>query len=51
MTESQEMMSRVFVKLLENMPAIVVLMIVAYNQQQQINMLLDKCIAVAQVCA
>lgn len=31
-------------KLVENAPAIIVLLIVAWNQQQQINMLLERCV-------
>ena len=38
------------IKLVENAPAIVVLMVVAYHQQQQINLLLERCVMAVNSC-
>lgn len=35
-------------KLIENAPAIVVLLIILVHQQQQINLLLEKCIVISR---
>ena len=45
-----ELVKSMLPKLVDNAPAIVVLLIILVHQQQQINMLLERCLAVA-VCA
>lgn len=45
----QTILKTLLPRLIENAPAIVVLLIILVHQQQQINMLLEKCIVVSQM--